>query len=391
LILTLLGEKRPDEADTFEYKFRAPNGLLNETNGTPIAVNGRLYFTTRTHLFCIGDPNAKVEPVNYKPLPTETPFKQGAVAGVRVFPADVAVKPGAMVKFDVVYLDENGREVMAPAGAAPQWSLPTPPTPKGAAGPPPALKEKIVNGVLTVAALPGQQGYVEVANGTLKARARVRVVPQIPYKQDFDKIPAGGTPGGWLNTSGKFLVAKVPGGEETVLSKLNTDSRPPLARANAYITAPDASDYTIQADLLGTEVRGKMPDMGVVNSRYTLILAGSIDPVTLKRQLRVQSWDGKRRIDVGNDFHWDPGAWYTAKLTVVPREKTALISAKVWKKGEKEPEKWTIEFEDPNPNRNGAAALYGYVSNITTLDDGTVLPGSNIFYDNLIITHNAKK
>jgi outer membrane protein assembly factor BamB len=394
LILTLQGEKRPDEGDTFEYKFRDPKGLLNETNGTPIAVNGRIYFTTRTHLFCLGDPNAKPEPVKYKPLPPETPFKQGAIAGVRLFPADVSVKPGANVKFEAIYVDANGRTVQDVRAAPPsEWTLPVPPIPKGAASGPPALQGKITNGALTVTPMPSQQGYVEFTSDPLKARARVRVVPQIPYKQDFDKIPVGGAPGGWMNTNGKFLVAKTKGanGEEIVLSKLNTDSRPPLARANAYITAPDSSNYTIQADLMGTEVRSKMPDMGVVNSRYTLILAGTIDPTTLKRQVRIQSWDGKRRVDVGNDLHWDPSVWYTVKLMVEPTEKSALISAKVWKRGEKEPEKWLIEFEDPNPNRNGAAALYGYVSNITTLDDGTVLPGSNIFYDNLTITPNVKK
>lgn len=393
VILTLQGEKRPDEGDTFEYKFRDPKGLLNETNGTPIAVNGRIYFTTRTHLYCIGDPNAKPQEVKYTPLPEETTFKQGAVAGVRLFPADVAIKPGSSVKFEVVYMDANGREVMNSNAAPSTWTLPAPPIPKGATAGPPPLQGKIDNGTLTLAPLPSQQGVVEFQSGALKARARVRAVPQIPYKQDFDRIPPGAAPGGWVNTNGKFLVAKVPGagGEEIVLSKLNTDSRPPLARANAYITGPDSSNYTIQADLLGTEVRGKMPDMGLVNCRYTLILAGTIDPLTEKRQVRIQSWDGKRRIDVGSNFNWEPGVWYTSRLTVEPKENSALILAKVWKRGEKEPEKWTIEFEDPSPNRNGAAALYGYVSNITTLDDGTVQAGSQILYDNVLITPNAKK
>jgi outer membrane protein assembly factor BamB len=395
LILTLKGNTAPDPDETFEYKFRDPKGLLNETNGTPIAVNGHVYFTTRTHLYCIGNPNAKHEEVKYPPLPPETPFKD-VVTGVRLYPADVAVKPGSQVKFEVIFVDNNGRTVMEHRSAPPEeWTLPAPPIPKGAATGPPPLQGKIDHGTLTLAPLPSQQGYVELASGPLKARARVRAVPQIPYKQDFDKIPPGGAPGGWVNTNGKYLVAKIPPAagspEEIVLSKLNTDSRPPLARANAYITAPDSSNYTIQADLLGTEVRNKMPDMGVVNSRYTLILAGSIDPRTGKRQARIQSWDGKRRVDEGIDFDWEPGVWYTAKLMVEPKEHSALLLAKIWKRGTKEPESWTIQFEDPNPNRNGAAALYGYVSNITTLDDGTVLPGSQILYDNVVITSNAKK
>jgi hypothetical protein len=60
-----------------------------------------------------------------------------------------------------------------------------------------------------------------------------------------------------------------------------------------------------------------------------------------------------------------------------------VVRAKVWKTGDKEPEKWNIEFEDPSPNREGAAALYGYVSNITPNQ-----PGSSIYYDNVIVTPN---
>jgi outer membrane protein assembly factor BamB len=397
VILTLKGDTAPDADETFEYKFRDPKGLLNETNGTPIAVNGHVYFTTRTHLYCLGIPDAKHEPVKYPPLPPETPYQESAVAGVRLYPADIAVKPAAAVKFEVVYMDANGRPVKDNRPSPPPvWTLPAPPIPKGAMTSPPSLQGKIANtGELDLGPLPGQQGIVEFASGQYKARARVRAVPQIPYSQNFDKIPIGGVPGGWVNANGKYSVAKVPptlgGSEETALSKMNTDSRPPLARANAYITGPGASDYTIQADLLGTEVRGKMPDMGLVNCRYTAIMAGAIDPTTEKRQFRIQSWDGKRRVDVGTDFHWEPGVWYTVKLTVQPKGSSALLLAKVWKRGDKEPEKWTIEFEDPAPNMNGAAALYGYVSNVSTTDDGSVLAGSQILYDNVAITHNAKK
>ena len=80
-------------------------------------------------------------------------------------------------------------------------------------------------------------------------------------------------------------------------------------------------------------------------------------------------------------FDWQPNSWYTLKLTVEQKEKTAVVRAKVWKTGEAEPEKWSIEYEDPAPNREGAAAVYGYVSNITDTD-----PGSDIYYDNLAVT-----
>jgi outer membrane protein assembly factor BamB len=388
VILTLNGEKAPDPDDTFEYRFPGKGGLLFETNGTPIAVNGRVYFTSGTDLYCLGLPDATPEPAEYPPLPAEAKSDGKAVA-VRLFPADVSARPGEKVELKAVYMDANGREVKPPEGAKETWALPTPPVPKGAAAGPPALQGMIANGTLALAPLPSQQGYVDFEGGGLKARARVRVVPQIPYAQNFDTIPPGGTPGGWVNTNGRFLVKKLDDGT-IVLSKLNTDSRPPLARANGYITGPDAADYTIQADLLGTRVRDRLPDMGLVNSRYTLVLAGPPDAATGKRSARIQSWDGRRRVDQGVDFDWQPDTWYTIKLTVEQKEKTALVRAKVWKRGEQEPDKWTVEFEDPNPNRSGAAAVFGYVTNVSPQDDGTSLPGSDIYYDNLTITPNKQ-
>ncbi|HUR53811.1 MAG TPA: hypothetical protein VMZ71_06750, partial [Gemmataceae bacterium] len=360
-----------------------------ETNGTVVAVNGRLYFNSGGSLLCVGDPKAKPSEVKYTPLPEEAKFEEGKVAGVRIAPADVVAKPGETVKFAVVTVDANGRTVKSNLPDPPtEWLLPLPPkTPAGAQ--PPALAGKLDNGTLTVGPNPAQQGIVELKFGTMTARARVRVAPQLPFSQDFEKSPAGSSPSGWVNTNGKFLV-KQAGNGNLALSKVNTDSRPPIARANGYITLPDASNYTIQADLMATEVRGKLPDFGVVNSRYTLILDGKIDTDNKQRNVRLVSWENRPRINLSVDFDWKAGTWYTTKLVVEQKEKTALIRGKVWPKGEKEPEKWTVEFEDTLPNRNGAGGVYGYVSNIGTADDGGVAPGSDIFYDNITITP-AKK
>jgi len=392
VIFPLKGDMAPDPDEVFTHRFPGTaGGLLNETNGTPIAVNGHVYFTTRTDLYCIGDPNAKAEDVNYHELPPETPFKQNAVAGVRIFPADVSAKAGGIVQFKVVFVDTNGREVQdnRPSPKS-TWTLPPPPkTPAGVQ--PPGLVGTISdNGMLTLGPPPTQQGYVEFDSGGPKARARVRVAAHLPYKQDFERLPEGAAPGGWVNAAGKFVARKMPNGD-AVLAKVNTDARPPLARANAYITEPDANNYTIQADLMGTSVRNRMGDMGIVNSRYTLLLTGASDLNSGKRQARLQSWDGKRRIDMGEDFDWLPGTWYTAKLVVEQKEKTAFIKAKVWKRGEAEPEKWNIEFEDLNPNRSGAAAIYGNISNVSTKPDGSTEAGSEIYFDNLLITPNGKQ
>ena len=92
------------------------------------------------------------------------------------------------------------------------------------------------------------------------------------------------------------------------------------------------------------------------------------------------------------DFDWASDVWYTVKLVVEQKEKTAHIRAKVWKKGEAEPEKWLLDFEDRNPNRAGAAALYGYVYNVAGSEEGgKIEEGSEIYYDNLTIRPNGTK
>ncbi len=387
LILTLDGDKKPDDADTFEYRFKEPKGIYTETNGTPIAVNGHVYFVSAASLWCLGLPDAKPQPAKYTPMPEETPFKEGAVAGVRLFPADVFAKPNQTVQFKVVYVDANGREVKdTRPEPKTEWTIPLPgKTPTGAQ-PPALVGELDPMGQLTLGPLPTQQGYVDFTSGEFKApRARVRVAASTTWKQDFEKAPEGSSPGGWVNTNGKFTVVKLEDGN-MVLMKNNNDPRPPLAKANTFITGPDAANYTIQADLMGTQVRGGMGDFGLINSRYTLVLDGKTDPTSKKRQLRLVSWEARPRITKVMDFDWQPNVWYTAKLTIEHSEKTAVVRAKVWKRGEPEPKEWTVELEDPSPNRSGAAGLYGYVTNSTA-----VATGAHCYYDNITITPDAKK
>lgn len=386
LIIPNKNGDEPNPDDVFEYKFRDPKGLLNETNGTPIAVNNRVYFTTRTDLFCLGLPDAKDGCGKYKEQPPETPADPaGKAVGLRLFPADATTRAGGKIAFTVTPVDANGRAVKGDGKV--ELSLPLPAkTPTGAQ--PPALKGKVEGTDVTVEPVPSQQGYVEAKLGDIVGKARVRVAAQIGYKQDFDKVPEGAVPGGWVNAQAKYQVKKLPDGT-IVLSKVNTDSRPPFARANAYITGPEAGNYSITADVYATEVRGRMPDVGVVNSRYTLILDGKPDEDKKARQLRLVSWEARPRVNLATDFNWQPGTWYTMKLTAEPQPGgKVMVRGKVWKRGESEPAAWGFEFDDPAGNATGAAALYGYVSDPQITVE---TPGSDIFYDNVTVTPNGKK
>lgn len=382
-ILGLNGKAEPDDLNSIPFRTSSGSGFV-ETQGTPIAVNNKLIFMTREAIYCVN--SAKPGPVGaYKPLPAETPLNADAVATeLRLFPADVVTNAGGSVSLQVIPMDANGRTVKAPAGVVPVFSFPTPPLPKGAATGPPALKATAtVNdmmGTITVEKVPTtQQGYVMVKLGNLTARARLRVAPTIPYMNDFKKIPVGGAPAGWINANGKYIVKELDG--KVVLTKVNTNASAFVAKSNTYITLPDSKNYTVQCDVMGTELRGKLPDAGVINSRYNLVLDGKNDPETNSRVLRITAWDARPRIFHSVKFNWEPSVWYTLKFAIEYKEKTAILKGKVWKVGEAEPATWTIEFEDPMPYTEGAAGLYGYVSNISETE-----PGSEIGYDNLKIT-----
>jgi outer membrane protein assembly factor BamB len=353
-----------------EIPFFSGRGVSLETNGTAAVANGRVYFGTETDFYCVGKKewtgSAKVE----KTIPAAT---VGQPAQALVVPGDVLLSPGGSAAFTVKLYDKDGAFVRDADKV--EWSLPLPPkTPTGAQ--PPALAGTIADGKLTVAAAPpGQAGYVEAKVGDLTARARVRVAPVIPYKLDLSKVPVGSVPGGWVNTQGKFAVVELDG--RRVLQKLAENPLPPVARAIAYITGPDAADYVIQADLMGKFANNNLPDMGIVNCRYTLQLNGN------KQQLRLLSWEAMPRVDKTIDFAWKPEQWYTLKLALKPMGDKTLVQGKIWPRGTEEPAAWTVEVEDPRPNTNGAAAVYGFATGIFPMQ-----PGATAFYDNITITPN---
>jgi hypothetical protein len=217
----------------------------------------------------------------------------------------------------------------------------------------------------------------------------------LPYAQDFEKVPVGAAPGGWVNTQGKFRVAELKepdGAVAKVLFKVNTNPAPPVARSLGYITTPDATGYTIAADMKGIAVRNKLGDMGLCANRYLLILDGKPNE-SGKREVRLTTWEAlptplpAGRVAAETVLDWKPETWYRVKLMVEIGEKEAVVRGKVWERGQQEPANWTIEIKDPKPNREGAAALYGYVSNAVSVD----VPGAEIYYDNVAVTANGKK
>jgi outer membrane protein assembly factor BamB len=386
--------------------FQSHDGVSDvEINGSPAVANGRVYFATSDAFYCIGKKGAKPAP---EPTIADNEGKPDASAKpshLQLVPADVEARPGETVSFKARAFDDKGRflrEVSA------RLSLPPTKLPTGKIVPP--LQGQIDGGQLTVAKdRQTQAGLVKAEADGLTATARVRVVPRLPYTEDFSKVPDGGVPPGWVNCAGKFLVVSLGKDKPNkVLRKVNDKSNPSFSRGNTYFGLPSMKDYTIEADLMGTkvivragkevsggkdkeqappEVKGKesaegrefMPDMGIVANRYTLMLAGNI------QKLRILSWSALPRVDETIDFPWQPGVWYRMKLTVQIQGDKGIIRGKVWRRDQPEPSEWTIETTDPVPDREGCPALYGYVTGITD-----TAPGNDVYYDNVRVTPNKK-
>jgi outer membrane protein assembly factor BamB len=375
----ILKPGKKDIEELHDQGFRSETGGFVETNGTPIAYKGRLYFGTLEAVYCVGKKDGAA---GKAPPLSQEESAPGSVATLALFPADVVLHPGGNATFEVRAFDALGVAVKAPPGEG-EWSIALPPKQPNGRQPPALVADlagKGLSGKLTVSPkLLGQQGYVEYKVGSIVGRARIRVAPTLPYTANFENVPESAAPGGWINCMGKYAVVEKDGSK--VLKKLAENPAPPVAKARAYIGLPDMKDYTIQADVCGTMVRDNMPDIGLINCRYRLVLDGKRDVADGKRRLRILSWEARPRINQAAVFDWQPNHWYTLKLDIEQKETAAIVRGKVWPRGQPEPKEWTVEFEDPFPITNGAPGIYGYATGIL---DGQ--PGAEAFFDNIIVS-----
>lgn len=203
-------------------------------------------------------------------------------------------------------------------------------------------------------------GTVTVQSGDMKAMARVRVVPLLPWSEDFEAIELEKIPTHWIGATGKFFVREKDGGKVLVKTPVQRG----LNRSNVYLGPSTMKNYQIQVDLMGTKNKRRLPDMGLIANRYTLDMQGR------HQRLQIRSWASDLRMAKTIDFPWDTDVWYTMKMMVEIIDDKAVIRGKVWRRSESEPADWTITAEDPLPNREGSPGIYGYSATV-------------IYYDNL--------
>ena len=317
----------------------------DEIFGTPAISDGRVFFVTRDRTFCIGNENAG------KRTSIEIPALQEAPAGedvalIQIHPYENYTLGGGERTYNVVGFDANGGLI---GNVDAELSLPD-----GLTG------VTIEGNTVKVAADAPEQGFEITAKfGELSSFTRLRTLPPLPWKWDFEGYTGKKVPPTWVNTFLKLSPAQVDG--STVMSKSLGIS------AESWIGVPEMSGYTLQADVLMKEEKRKLPSIGLIAQRYNFIIKGNTS------KLSIQSWAPHLRMAKEVKFRSDPDVWYTMKMTVRIEDDGAHVLGKVWKRGEDEPADWTIEAIDPHPNTKGSPGLYTYAL-------------SPCYFDNVIVS-----
>ena len=241
-----------------------------------------------------------------------------------------------------------------------------------------------------------------------EGRARIRSMPPLPWKFDFEEIPLaadpktgvvkGEPPLPWIGMRYRHAVREVDGSK--CLVKVTTI--PKGTRSQGWIGPIGLHDYVIRADFRAQETgvakpgspasdtpkssdsdadaftkafgnpaaleKARMPDMGLIAQRYTLDLMGAA------QQLQLRSWPPQVATYFSKTipFSWEAGRWYTMKLEARTQDKTAILRGKIWPRGEPEPSTWTIEATHAAGNLQGSPGFFGnskdseiYIDNVT--------------------------
>jgi len=309
---------------------------------------GRIYLVSTKEIYCIGKRSAGPS----APLPKVTPEKapaNAAAAYVQVLPADFTMKPGDSVKLRARLFDDHGRFIREEPNAT--WSLE-------------GLKGELHQQQLTAGPGP-QAGAVKASVGSVTGTAHVRVIPPIPFDEDFSSVPPA-VPGTWINATGKYSVRPIDANPALVKSPLP----PAFKRTRSFFGPPGGANYTVQADVRAVEKRRQMGDAGVVAQRYELVLLGNI------QRIELRSWQIEEKRTVRKPFAWKPETWYRLRLRVenLPDGKVS-IRGKAWAAADSEPSEWTIERIDPVGNRHGSAGIFADAPN-------------EVLFDNVKVTSN---
>ncbi|MCB9891427.1 MAG: PQQ-binding-like beta-propeller repeat protein [Planctomycetes bacterium] len=330
--------------------------------GAPAIAEGNVYVHTTSKLYAFGTGKGKT-PGTVSQIEL---VKPGPATRLQAVPADLVVRPGDRVTFRVRSFDAKGTFVDRDVQEV-QWTLP------------PRLGLAFEGNTLVVARDTAfGTGVITAEKAGVKGSARIRVVPRLPYAEDFEsamlnkKAPDGAAiafpPPHWIGAMKKWDIREVDG--QRVLAKTLDD--PLFQRCMSFFGSPDMKNYTVQVDVMTDGNRRIKSSAGVINQRYLIQLKGNYQSLEVSSNLELF----KEEVP----FRWAAKTWYTLKSRVdVQPDGSGIVRAKVWKRGDPEPEAWTIEVTHPHAHTQGSPGVFGFA------------PQSrfSVYLDNLSVTPNT--
>jgi len=345
--------------------------------GSPAAFNGKVYVQTTSKLYCFGrkgnNPGLAPEPDPVKyPAP-------GPATRLQIIPYEVALHPGESATFRARKLDARGFVVEElPDTGALKWEPYVPPTALVKA----RMDAAFDGGGRLVAGPKAQQsaGRFEASLGELKGYLRGRVIKNPPFEEDFEAFELSQTttnnvepptpfaypPLPWIGARFRFEVREKDGSQ--VLAK--TIDNKFFQRGSVFVGDPTMHSYTVEAEVMSEGTRRKMSEVGLVNQRYVIVLKGNAQELEVNSNLE--------RLKVVVPFRWSPNQWYRLKTQVeVAADGTGVVRGKAWKKGDPEPEAWTIEVPHRTAHTSGSPGIFAFSPQ-----------DQRVFIDNLRVTPN---
>ncbi len=341
---------------------------------SPIVADGRVYVTSMDAMYAIGK-RLRAAGSSRSPGPPSRPEaaaarsrrsspessraeadstgSAGAPTVVHVFPYESVLSPGQTATLKARLFDAKGTFIREEPGAL--WSVDQ-------------LGGMVdAKGIYTAPAQGSSAGFVKATVGGASGMARVRVIEPLPWSFDFENAASEAPPAWWPGAPGKVFQRTVEGaGNVLVRPRDDTVGR----RSKVFLGLPNASGYTIEADVRGREQRRQRGDIGLINQRYGRVLFG------YGQKLELHPWQAADEMTVRVPFTWDADKWYRMKLRVDQQaDGTVRVRGKVWPSADAEPAAWTIEKFDTIPHRMGSPGIYG---------DGI----SEIYFDNLKVYRN---
>lgn len=335
--------------------------------GSPVGYDGKLYLQTDKRFYCwgrtTGGAGVAATPAPDWPAP-------GAPAQLQVLPYEVLLSPGQTQSFRVRMLDANGFTVGAELDSkALHWESFIPPT---------ALVKSTLKGAFNssgqLVAEPANQAsagqfkatYTTPEGKQLTGFFKGRILPAPPVKYDFESVTLANTttnsaepptpfaypPLPWNSARFKFEIrSKELDGVETNKALVKTVDNRFFQRAQVFFGRPDDHNYTIEADVISEGTKRKMSEVGLINQRYAFVLKGNA------QQLEINS--NQERLKLATPFKWTPNVWYHLKTQVaVAADGSGVAKAKAWKRGDPEPEAWTLEAPVHHVHTEGSPGLY---------------------------------